>query len=116
MPHIIVEYARPMEATLSLTEVMDVAFGAAARSGVMDPADIKVRAIPYDHFRFEGGITSFLHVTLKLLDGRTPAQKEHVALLLRADLAEAFPEVGSISVDIRDMDRMAYKKRLLTVP
>lgn len=113
MPHMIIEYARPMEETLSLTEVMDVAFGAGARSGVMDPADIKVRAIPYDHYRFEGGVTSFLHVTVKLLDGRTPAQKEHVALLMRADLADAFPEVGSISVDIRDMDRAAYRKRVL---
>ncbi|MGH2341697.1 5-carboxymethyl-2-hydroxymuconate Delta-isomerase [Segnochrobactraceae bacterium EtOH-i3] len=115
MPHLLIDYARPLEQTLSIREVMDVAFEAAARSGVMQPADIKVRATPFDHYRLEGGITTFLHVTVQLLAGRTAEQKEHVALLMRADLAEAFPDIHSISVDIRDMDPIAYKKRLLTV-
>lgn len=113
MPHFVVEYARPLERSLSIAEVMEVAFRAGARSGVMNPIDIKVRAVPIDHFLFQDGVTTFLHVTVSLLAGRSPEQKEHLAILLRADLADAFPEVGSISIDVRDMDPIAYKKRLL---
>lgn len=115
MPHFVVEYARRMEETVSLGRVMDITYAAGARSGVMTPSDIKVRAIPYEHFLMADGTGSFLHVTVSLLAGRTVEQKEHLGICVRDDLAAAFPEVGSISVDIRDMDPVAYKKRLLPV-
>ena len=113
MPHVVIEYARALEHEFSIAEVMEVAFAACARSSVMQPADIKVRAMPFDHVRLEGGVTTFVHVTVSLLAGRAPAQKEHLANLIRQDLARNFPVVESISVDIRDMDPVAYKKRLL---
>lgn len=112
MPHFVVEYARRMEDTLSLEAVMEVVSAAGARSGVMDPSDIKVRAIPYDHFLMADGATSFVHVTVWLLAGRPTARKAHLGVCIRNDLASAFPEIESISVDIRDMDPIAYKKRL----
>jgi 5-carboxymethyl-2-hydroxymuconate isomerase len=116
MPHFIIEYARKMEHELSIAEVMGVVFSAGARSGVMQPVNIKVRAMPFDHVRLEGGLTTFVHVTAFLLAGRTPAQKEYLADLIRHDLAQGFSSVESISVDIRDMDPAIYKKRLLKHP
>lgn len=113
MPHFVIEYARSMEKDEFPRRVMDIAFQTGARSGVMKPEDIKVRAIAYDHMRFEGAIETFVHVTVSLLAGRTDAQKEHVANLLRQDLATAFPNINSISIDVRDMNPVAYKKRLL---
>jgi 5-carboxymethyl-2-hydroxymuconate isomerase len=115
MPHFVVEYARRMEETVSLAKVMETTYAAGARSGVMTPSDIKVRAVPYDHFLMADGTGAFLHVTVSLLAGRSAEQKEHLGICVRDDLAAAFPEVGSISVDIRDMDPVAYKKRLLPV-
>ena len=116
MPHFIIEYARDLEHEFAIAEMMEVAFSAGARSGVMQPADIKVRAMPFDHVRLEGGLTTFVHVTVCLLAGRTSAQKAHLAELIRHDLAQDFSTVESISVDIRDMDPVAYKKRLLKQP
>jgi 5-carboxymethyl-2-hydroxymuconate isomerase len=77
----------------------------------MNAADIKVRAMQYDHMRFEGGIDSFLHVTVSLLAGRTDEQKAHLSILLREALGNRFAEVGSISIDVRDMNAVTYKKR-----
>jgi len=52
-------------------------------------------------------------VAFYLLAGRTPAQKERLSIDLRQAMAEMMPEVHSISIDVRDMDPDAYKKRLL---
>jgi 5-carboxymethyl-2-hydroxymuconate isomerase len=113
MPHFVIEYARQLEDRVAIDEVMRTIFEAGARSGVMNPADIKVRAIPYDHFRPEGGIDAFLHLTVSLLEGRSDRQKEDLATAVRAALAALLPDVGSISIDVRDMNPVAYKKRLL---
>ena len=112
MPHFVIEYSRPLEATLDMKKLMQVAFDAGVESGVIQAENIKVRAIPYDHFRLEGGLDTFLHVNVFLLAGRTTEQKEHVSTLLRQSLGDAFPDIGSLSIDIRDMDPDAYKKRL----
>lgn len=115
MPHFVIEYSRPLENTLDLNKVMQIAFESGVQSGAMQAPDIKVRAIPYDYFRLEGGIDTFMHVSVYLLEGRTAEQKEHLSILLRQNLGDACPQIGSLSIDIRDMDPIAYKKRLLTV-
>jgi len=112
MPHFVIEYSRTIERSVDIEAVMAAAYEAGAQSGVMGPSDIKIRALPYDHFRFAGNIQSFIHVTVSLLEGRTDQQKEHLALLLREFLAKPCAGVDSISVDIRDMNATAYKKRL----
>lgn len=61
-------------------------------------------------------ILSFFHLSLYLLAGRTREQKERLSVVLRQELSELLPDIYSISVDIRDMDPEAYKKRLLDVP
>lgn len=111
MPHFVIEYSRSLESAYDLKKVMDVAFDAGVRSGVMKSEDIKVRAMPYDHARLGDGKETFLHVNVFLLAGRTSEQKEHVSTLLCDRLADSFPAIGSISIDIRDMDPAAYRKK-----
>ena len=93
---------------------MQLAREAGFESGVMCADDIKVRARGYDHYSlFEDG-DSFVHVTIFLLAGRTDAQKLSLSELLRAKLQDYLAHITSISIDIRDMDPHAYKKRLLS--
>lgn len=113
MPHFVIEYSRDLEDRYGMTEVMQIAYESGVESGVMDAANIKVRARPYDHFRILDDGDSFLHVTVFLLAGRTDAQKEHVALILRENLQSHLTDVTSVSIDIRDMNPIAYKKRVL---
>ena len=96
-----------------INKVMQIAFDSGIASGVMQAADIKVRARPYDHYRLVNEGDDFLHVGVFLLAGRTDAQKERVAVILREDLQSYLGDVTSISVDIRDMNPQAYKKRVL---
>ncbi|MVA98965.1 5-carboxymethyl-2-hydroxymuconate isomerase [Nitratireductor sp. CAU 1489] len=112
MPHFVIEHSAGLDRDDAIEQAIGLCHEAGARSGVMNPDDIKVRAASYERFRFAGGIESFIHVTVSLLEGRTDAQKEGLAVLLRDRLSARFGDVDSISIDVRDMNPVAYKKHL----
>jgi 5-carboxymethyl-2-hydroxymuconate isomerase len=113
MPHFQIEYARPLEQSIDLIRVMNTIHEVGGNSGIMDPADIKVRAIPYDLYLLAGKADLFIHITVSLLKGRTDEQKESLAIQLRSALAVFLTDLPSLSIDIRDMNSTAYKKRLV---
>ncbi|NOX73958.1 MAG: 5-carboxymethyl-2-hydroxymuconate Delta-isomerase [Alphaproteobacteria bacterium] len=115
MPHFIIDYSRDLEPDYDISKVMQIAFDSGVASGVMQAVDIKVRARPYDHYRILNAGDSFVHVTVFLLAGRSDAQKERVSLALRQNLVAYLANVTSVSIDIRDMNPHAYKKRVLPV-
>jgi 5-carboxymethyl-2-hydroxymuconate isomerase len=86
---------------------------AAASTGVVQAPDIKIRAISYNDYLVAGIRDGFCHVSVFLLEGRTPEQKLKLSESLRTSLSKMLPRTKSLSVDIRDMDSAAYKKRLI---
>jgi 5-carboxymethyl-2-hydroxymuconate isomerase len=112
MPHTVVEYSRCDDFEVPVAELMRALHVAAASTGVMQAADIKMRALPYSDYLMAGRQDGFCHVSVHLLQGRTPEQKRAVSETLREALSKILPRVKSLSVDIRDMDASAYKKRL----
>jgi 5-carboxymethyl-2-hydroxymuconate isomerase len=113
MPHIVVEYSAEEPTRSDVTELMKALHAAAASTGVMQAADIKIRALPYADYLVAGKQDSFCHVSVYLLEGRTPEQKLTLSETLRTAMAALLPHTKSLSVDIRDMDPSAYKKRLI---
>jgi 5-carboxymethyl-2-hydroxymuconate isomerase len=112
MPHIVIEHSTDGHGIFDVTALMHALHETAAATGVMQAADIKVRAIAYADYLVAGVRDGFCHVTVSMLEGRTPEQKVALAEALRATMAGLLPETKSLSVDIRDMDATAYKKRL----
>ena len=115
MPHIVCHYS----ASPDMPPILDVMLGlhhAAASTGVVQADDLKIRALPFSDYLVAGEERSFCHVLLYLLAGRTPEQKERLSIALRQELAELLRGITSISIDVRDMDPQAYKKRLLDSP
>ena len=112
MPHVVIEYSQAHLDDDAIRAMMQAAFEVCAGSGIMSGDDVKVRALPLRHVLLQGGAESFVHITLSLLAGRSPEQKEGIAIALRARLGEDFPQIDALSIDLRDMDPVAYKKRL----
>ena len=96
-----------------LRSILFALHSAAAETGVVAAADLKIRAQAFDDYLVAGEQHSFFHVALYLLAGRSPQQKEKLSVALRGALVALLPDTHSLSVDIRDMDPDAYKKRLL---
>ncbi|KIZ40051.1 MULTISPECIES: 5-carboxymethyl-2-hydroxymuconate Delta-isomerase [Rhodopseudomonas] len=110
MPHIVIEHSG--HADFNAPSLMRALHDAAAATGVVQAADLKIRVIPYSDYLVAGARDSFCHVCVSMLEGRTPEQKVAVSEALRAAMVRLLPDTKSLSVDIRDMDAFAYKKRL----
>jgi len=112
MPHFIIEHGNAFLTPADMQKAMEIAAACGAQCGFIQPDDIKVRLTPYAHFLALDGRTSFVHMTVRLLAGRTGAQKEALAIALRAAMVARFPQIESISVEVCDMDPVSYKKHL----
>jgi 5-carboxymethyl-2-hydroxymuconate isomerase len=112
MPHIVVEYSSEGHDGLNVTELLQALHAAAASTGIVQAVDLKLRAMKYDDYLVAGILDGFCHVSVFMLEGRTPEQKLAVSEKLRTTLSALLPRTRSLSVDIRDMDAFAYKKRL----
>ena len=113
MPHIVIEHSTEGHGHFDADALMRALHEAAASTGVVQAADLKIRAMAFADYLVAGTRDGFCHVSLYLLEGRTPEQKLRLSEALRAAMVAALPQTKSLSVDIRDMDAVAYKKRLL---
>lgn len=113
MPHFIIEHGNALHGAEDTNDAMQIAFQCGGACGFIGPADIKVRLRPYTDFFAGDGRTSFIHITVRLLSGRTTAQKENLSIALCDAFNARFPKVQSISIEMCDMDRGSYKKRLV---
>ena len=113
MPHIVIEHSSEGHAAFDAATLMQALHDAAAGTGVVQAADLKIRTMAFENYLVGGKSDGFCHVSLYLLEGRTPEQKVMLSEALRAAMVKLLPQTTSLSVDIRDMDAVAYKKRLL---
>lgn len=111
MPHLIFEHSSALDA--HLPALMSSAADAAASTGIVRAEDLKLRALPYTQYQLAVPGQQFVHLSVRLLEGRSGPQKRQLAETLRAVLVEHLPEVYSLSVEIIDMHAESYKKRLL---
>ncbi len=113
MPHIVVEISQGVDECVDIKALLESLRNAAADTRVIEFSDIKLRATAYQEWMMVGQGDSFIHITCRLLSGRTDQQKEILAIALRDATASLARNITSISVDIVDMNAVAYKKRLL---
>ena len=112
MPHCIIEYARPLETRLSPTELVNAVYEGASRSELFEGPDIKTRAIAYEAYLTGTDTTAFIHVTVRILSGRSPEQKQRLSSTVAKRLADLGLTDISITVEIIDMERESYEKHI----
>lgn len=113
MPHFVIEEGNAFVNIEQQQKALELAVECGEKSGLMDVKDIKARIQSYPMFLAGDGRKSFIHITVSLLEGRSDDQKESLAILLRTAFVGCFSKVESISVDIRDMNPVPYKKYLM---
>ena len=110
MPHCIVEHADTINGESLISNV----FYGTLKSGLFenDGSDIKVRAKAYSHHQTGEEKSDFVHVTLKILDGRNDEQKTKLSQSVLRQLNQLELQNCSITVEVVDMQRASYVKRL----
>ena len=92
---------------------MEATCQGALSSGLFPEYDIKTRAVAYQHHQTGSTQDSFVHVTVRLLSGRDDAQKADLSEKILAHIEPRLPDVISVGVEICDMHRESYRKRVL---
>ena len=111
MPHCIIEYTP--NTPIDTRELLQTAHQVMIDSGLFGVADIKTRAVLVNDFVLGASSVNegdFVHVTVRLLDGRTMAQKQALTSSMVKTLRTRLPEVSCITTDIIDMVRDSYAK------
>ncbi len=113
MPHVIIEHSADVAGQIDIGELVDAVHAGTLASGLFDEYDIKTRATGYAHHRTGQSSDSFVHVAVHLLDGRDDAQKSALSHAVLAQIEPLLPRVVSVGVEIIDIHRASYVKRVL---
>ncbi|MEH0156822.1 hypothetical protein V6R21_22015 [Limibacter armeniacum] len=111
MPHCIVEHS----SFINASELNNKVFLGALESNLFEPdgKDIKVRSIAYEHYQTGSEREDFIHITVRILSGRTEEDKLKLSKAIMCQL-ESLQLVGmSLTVEIVDIERSSYSKRVV---
>lgn len=108
MPHCIIEHSASLNSEL----LVSLVFSGALKSALFeaDGSDIKVRAIAYQSYLTGIEKSDFVHVVLKILSGRTSAQKQSLTQAVLDELQQLGLQGCSFTVEVLDIDRASYAK------
>lgn len=108
MPHCIVEHANTIDGERLVAPV----FVGALNSGLFeaDGSDIKIRTLAYSNYQVGGQKSAFIHVSLKLLKGRTEQQKITLSKCVLAQLETLALGRCSITIEVIDIESKSYMK------
>ncbi|PZX08416.1 5-carboxymethyl-2-hydroxymuconate Delta-isomerase [Celeribacter halophilus] len=112
MPHVVIDFAEGLERSHDMSRLCEEVFDALVLDVEVNAPALKVRARPQPYFKIGTEPDTFAHATLYLLEGRNDATKARLSDIVLKAMDGVLPTVGSLSVDVRDMNTAAYAKRL----
>lgn len=110
MPHVIIEYSDTLESQVSRKELLNTAHQAVEASGLFNAHDIRSRTQSFDHFRLGANKHHFLHVTVKLMRGRTDEQKNQLTTGVATALQGLAMNDVLISCECVDVHNESYQR------
>ncbi|HIO96626.1 MAG TPA: 5-carboxymethyl-2-hydroxymuconate Delta-isomerase [Leucothrix sp.] len=117
MPHCIIEYSQDLDKELGSMLMVDAAHQGALASGLFEESHIKSRALAYQYYKTGVNDLRFIHITAKILSGRTIEQKADLSRKILAQFEALIRDKGLskvyITVEVYDLEREAYAKSVL---
>lgn len=108
MPHCIIEYSETIEQHIDADTLRDTVFRTVCDSPLFEAHNVRTRLQPYQSFCFGADKSDFIHVTLKIIAGRSDSDK---ATLCR-QVGQAVEQVGVkamlISCECVDIHASSY--------
>ncbi|MCB5160838.1 5-carboxymethyl-2-hydroxymuconate Delta-isomerase [Marinomonas algarum] len=113
MPHCIVEYSQNLAQEVPPADWLEAVKSACVASTLFAETDIKLRSTPYKSFVTGGQEDAFVHVTVRLLSGRSLEQRQQLSHLVLESLTQFSLKNVSFSVEIGEMERESYAKTVV---
>jgi len=113
MPHCIIDYSDDVADGVAIDDLIEAVHRGTMDSGLFPEYDIKTRALAFNQHRTGQTRDSFVHVAIHLLSGRSDEDKAMLSEAVLARIEPMLPGVVSVGVEIIDMHRASYRKRVL---
>jgi len=117
MPHLVIEYSDNLEGELDIAALVGAMHLAGCSCPTVATAALKTRAIGYAHQVCADGDPAyrFVALTMRLLSGRSDAEKQQIGDILFAALEQATSAVDrsagfALSLELAEMDKATYRK------
>jgi len=110
MPHCVIEYSKPLGNLVSESQLMNLVFDGALSSQLFDSTTIKCRVIGYQSYLSKAKESDFIHITIRILAGRTIEQKSTLSQCVIQNLAGIGLKDLSMTVDVCDIETQCYAK------
>jgi len=111
MPHCIIEHS----ANLEPTQLIDAVYQGARKSALFQADDIKTRTQIYDYCQSCETPGTFVHVTSKILSGRSIEQRSVLSGLILDELQLLHLPSCSLTVEVLEIERESYAKVITPV-
>ena len=111
MPHFVVDCSQEVLRQRSEEEILARLHHAVNATGLFEEPDIKVRVNPFQVCAVGGGREDFIHVFSHIMQGRTVEQRANLSRRIVSELADLFPTVHRIAMNVAEFDKATYLNR-----
>jgi len=105
MPHFVVDCSKSILSTHDGETISKQVHMAANSTGLFGEKNIQVRVNVVEHYRIGNIEEDSIHVFASILEGRTIEQKLDLSKTVIEKLAELFPQVSNIGIDIKNLEK-----------
>jgi len=111
MPHFVVDCSQGILRQHSEEAILARLHRAANSTGLFEEADIKVRVHPFAVYAVGGKKEDFIHVFAHIMQGRTTEQRADLSRKMLGALADMFPTVRRIAMNVAEFEKATYLNR-----
>ncbi|GHE91915.1 5-carboxymethyl-2-hydroxymuconate Delta-isomerase [Thalassotalea profundi] len=113
MPHFVIDCSVSILSQHDESTINEQIHFTAHLTGLFDENDIKVRVNPFKTFLVGNKQEDFIHVFAHIMEGRTIEQKAKLSNVIVKKLAEMFPHVPNIAMNVCDFEKASYVNKAM---
>ena len=110
MPSCIIEYSSGLSKSINVDSLVELVHQTAFDTGLFEIDDIKTRAYCAENYMVGYGHSEFIHVTVKLMPGRSQQDKKTLTLSIAREVSELSLPQTSVTVQAEEIERESYSK------
>ncbi|MBS9778200.1 MAG: 5-carboxymethyl-2-hydroxymuconate Delta-isomerase [Gammaproteobacteria bacterium] len=110
MPHCIIEYAKPLESHIESKTILQTVHQTVSQSSLFEPQNVRSRISAYEAFVLGAEQDNFIHITIKILQGRSDEQKAKLTKQVIDAMSTLTLSNVAISCECVDIHNASYQR------
>ncbi|MGO1070651.1 5-carboxymethyl-2-hydroxymuconate Delta-isomerase [Lysobacter sp. CA199] len=113
MPHFVVDCSQEILQIHNEESIITRLHRVLSSTALFEESDIKIRIHPFLTYAVGGGREDFIHTFAWIMQGRSVEQRAALSKAIVSELAEMFPLLPRIAVNIAEFERATYFNRAM---